>query len=339
MSFLEVKNIQKSYPKTEKPALQGLAFSMEQGEIISFVGPSGSGKSTLLKLLGGIISLDSGEILFKGKHLAKPEDQLIAGEKGIKVVFQDLKLMPNHTVEENVKYPLMIYNQEYQKERADELLNLCGLIGLRKRFPRELSGGQQQRLALAKTLAEDPELLLMDEPFSNLDPMVKKELIQEVTEIVKNQGLSLILVTHDTQDALMISDRVGMIQDGKLVQFDTPKNIYNQPKSLSIASFFGTVNAFSPAEFKLVFGQAYPKKIKGAELLCVRAEAILIQPIKDGFTIKADSITEHFLGHSVLVNIKSSGKNIEAKIPFTAKKGEIGQFHISIKSIMELLPQ
>lgn len=336
LSFLEVKNILKTYPKNEKPALKGLAFSMKAGEIISFVGPSGSGKSTLLKLIGGLISQDEGEVLFKGKALAKPEDQLIAGEAGIKMVFQDLRLMPNHSVEENVKYPLLTYTADYQKERTEELLSICGLLNFRKRLPRELSGGQQQRLAFAKTLAEDPELLLMDEPFSNLDPLVKEDLIIEVTEIVKNQGLSLIMVTHDTQDALMISDRVGMIKHGILVQMDTPEHLYFKPKDLKIGEFFGTVNAFSLEEFEQVFGKPYPEKLNDGSTLAIRAEAFSLNPIENGYRLQGELLQRRFLGPTTMLELNVQGKRIELKLSNAPDDLQTQEFYVDANSIMQV---
>jgi ABC-type Fe3+/spermidine/putrescine transport system ATPase subunit len=334
--FLELKNISKTYIKNEKPAVNGLAFSMKEGEIISFVGASGSGKSTLLKLIGGLISQDQGTIYFKGKALAKPEDNLIAGEEGIKMVFQDLKLMPNHTVFENIKYPLLKYNKAYQIERTDELLTICGLVEYKDRLPRELSGGQQQRLALAKTLAEDPELLLMDEPFSNLDPLVKKRLIKEVIEIVKSQGLSLILVTHDTEDALMISDRIGFIDQGKLLQLDSPKHIYNQPNQLIVAEFFGDVNLFSATEFKKCFGIKYQGKLKKGHVLGIRSEDFSIKPIKAGLKLKAKITMSYFVGSASILELSVDGKQIEIRVPRNFKEPLVKEFYVNPDSILEL---
>jgi ABC-type Fe3+/spermidine/putrescine transport system ATPase subunit len=334
--FLELKSISKTYSNNEKPAIKGLAFSMEEGEIISFVGASGSGKSTLLKLIGGFISQDEGTIYFKGKALAKPEDKLITGEEGIKMVFQDLKLMPNHTVAENVKYPLLKYNRAYQIERTAELLTICGLVEYKDRLPKELSGGQQQRLALAKTLAEDPELLLMDEPFSNLDPLVKKRLIKEVIEIVKSQGLSLILVTHDTEDALMISDRIGFMDKGKLLKLDSPKHIYNQPNQLIVAEFFGNVNLFSAAEFKKTFGIKYHGKLKRSFVLGIRSEDFSMKPIKAGLKLKAKIINSYFVGSASILELLIEGKQIEIRVPRNFKESSIKEFYVNPDSIMEL---
>ncbi|MFT6827089.1 MAG: ABC-type Fe3+/spermidine/putrescine transport system ATPase subunit [Roseivirga sp.] len=334
--FLELKDISKTYGKNEKPALKGLAFSMKEGEIISFVGASGSGKSTLLKLIGGLISQDQGTIYFKGKALARPEDKLIAGEEGVKMLFQDLKLMPNHTVSENIKYPLLKYNVEYQIERTTELLTICGLIEYKDRLPKELSGGQQQRLALAKTLAEDPELLLMDEPFSNLDPLVKKRLIKEVIEIVKSQGLSLILVTHDTEDALMISDRIGFIDQGKLLQLDSPKNIYNQPNQVIVAEFFGNVNLFTAGEFKKIFTVKYPRKLSKGHILGIRSDDFYINPIKNGLKLKAKIIKSYFVGSASILELSVGGKQIEIRTPINFKESLVREFYINPDSIMEL---
>jgi ABC-type Fe3+/spermidine/putrescine transport system ATPase subunit len=215
-------------------------------------------------------------------------------------------------------------------------LTICGLIEYKDRLPKELSGGQQQRLALAKTLAEDPELLLMDEPFSNLDPLVKKRLIKEVIEIVKSQGLSLILVTHDTEDALMISDRIGFIDQGKLLQLDSPKNIYNQPNQVIVAEFFGNVNLFTAGEFKKIFTVKYPRKLSKGHILGIRSDDFYINPIKNGLKLKAKIIKSYFVGSASILELSVGGKQIEIRTPINFKESLVREFYINPDSIMEL---
>ncbi|PIQ48554.1 MAG: spermidine/putrescine ABC transporter ATP-binding protein [Cytophagales bacterium CG12_big_fil_rev_8_21_14_0_65_40_12] len=334
--FLELKNIAKTYVNNEKPAVHGLAFSMNEGEIISFVGASGSGKSTLLKLVGGLIAQDKGTITFKGKALTKPEDKLIAGEEGIKMLFQDLKLMPNHSVAENIKYPLLKYNSAYQIERTNELLALCGLMEYKDRFPKQLSGGQQQRLALAKTLAEDPELLLMDEPFSNLDPIVKKRLVKEVVQIVKSEGLSLILVTHDTEDALMISDRIGFIDQGKLLQLGTPEEIYNHPQKVIVAEFFGNINLFTSQELKRILGSKHRRELSKGQVYGIRTEDFSVLPIKSGVKLKPKVVHNYYVGSASILEVIIEGKRIEIRVPANTKPSDLKEIYINPSLIMEL---
>lgn len=325
LKLLEVKGIFKTYAGNYKPAVSGLAFSMLEGEIISFVGPSGSGKSTLLKLIGGFIGFDDGEIYFDNEPLDNPDDQLIPGQKGIRMVFQDLHLMPNRTVEENVRYPLLLFDKPYQDEKVEELLVLCRLSDFRNRFPKSLSGGQQQRLALAHTLASEPQLLLMDEPFSSLDPVLKQELLIEVSGIIKQQGLSLIMVTHDTRDALMISDKIGFIQEGRLFQYGTPKQLYNQPENTEIARFFGPVNLLDQNAFAQVFGKEAPFGLDESEIYGIRAEAF--SKSAGDYQIKGELKSIFYLGHLSLCRIFCKQVELKVLLPsLHLKKGSITLF-------------
>lgn len=330
--LLGVNSVSKTYQGSEKPAVSSLAFSMKKGEIVSFVGASGSGKSTLLKMIGGLISPEEGAIHFQGKELDKPEEQLIPGEAGIKMVFQDLRLMPNHTVEENIKYPLLLFDKDYQNERVEELLEVCHLQEFRKRLPRELSGGQQQRLALAKTLAEEPTLLLMDEPFSNLDTIVKNKLIVEVSEIIRNQQLSLIMVTHDTQDALMMSDKIGFLSDGELIQYDSPLNIYNKPKSVAVAAFFGAINIFTKLEFEQVFREVLD--IEEEQRIIIRAECFL-PSFRSGMLELVGTVSGSFFkGAGYLVKLKVGSCSIDVFSVCVLKIGDNVPFYVDRHKII-----
>lgn len=243
--MLEAKNISKTYPGEDYGAVIDVSLRLAENQILALVGKSGSGKSTMLQIIAGLMKPDQGSIAFKGALLENPEEQLIAGHHKIKVVFQDFQLKPNMTVEENVRYMLLQFDKAYQTERTEELLSLCNLSGYGTKKPKELSGGQKQRLSIARALADDPELLLMDEPFSNLDPLTKQDLLIELVDIVKSEGLGLIFVTHDTRDAMLIADQVAFLSGGELIQKDTTKQMYNHPFNLDIAKFFGRVNSVS----------------------------------------------------------------------------------------------
>jgi len=335
-TLLKVENLTKTYSGNKKPAVLGLDFSMKKGEVLSFVGASGSGKSTLLKMIRGLMSPDEGSIHFMGKLLDKPEDKLIAGEEGIKMVFQDLKLMPNHTVEENIKYPMLLLDKSYQEERTQELLDTCHLQEYRKRLPRELSGGQQQRLALARTLAEEPELLLIDEPFSNLDPIVKRELIIALREIIKKEGVSLIMVTHDTEDALMMSDKIGFLSSGELKQLDTPTNLYHRPQSLEIASFFGQVNIFTTVEFQSVFEEPIDINLLENQYIGIRAEVFSSVVLPNSVSVEGEVVQCLFLGSSYLVYLKLRSKVLVTFSTKILRSGEMAVFYADRKSLMVL---
>lgn len=240
--MLEANKLYKKYSGERLGAVVDLSFVMKQGEVLSFVGQSGSGKTTLLRLLAGLIKPDAGYISYEQKLFQDPEEQLIPGHDKIKLVHQDYRLKPNMTVEENVKYQLLHFDREFQKDRTRELLSLCKLDVLSQKKPNELSGGQQQRLAIARALSEEPEILLLDEPFSSLDPMTKEDLLFDLLDIARAENTGVILVTHDTSDALKISDRVGFMSEGRLLQMDSPESVYQNPQTLSIAKFFGRVN-------------------------------------------------------------------------------------------------
>lgn len=285
LPVLSVKNISKKFPGESLGAVNNLSLQMVEGEKVALVGKSGSGKTTALRMIAGLIKPDEGEIAFEGVPLKDPDEQLIAGHDKIKMVFQDLKVKPNMTVFENVKYNLLHYDKAYQYARTEELLSLCKIEALRDKKPSELSGGQKQRLALARTLAEEPKLLLMDEPFSSLDPSTKQEILFDLLEIIEEEQIGLLLVTHDASDALMVADKIGFLEDGDLVQFDTPKGVYNLPKSLEIAQFFGKVNIFNKDVF--------------VEKTYVRAESVYVNSEKYN-SVKASVIRRFYLGNVYL---------------------------------------
>ena len=295
--FLEVEHITKAYPGEALGAVNAVSFTMKAGEVISFVGESGSGKSTLLRLVAGLLKPDSGRIAFQGEVLADPEEQLIAGHEGIKMVFQDYALMPNMTVKENLNYILLDYDKAYREERVGELLELCNISAFGHKKPRDLSGGQQQRLALARALAGEPELLLMDEPFSSLDPVNKEALLREVLQIVRQEEVGLIFVTHDTADALMISDRVGFLKQGALLQMDTPSLIYHSPVSLEVGAFFGKINQIPVAILKT----KSTAKMNSAKPVYVRMEALQLARAEDDFHFEVNPKACYFLGSQYLV--------------------------------------
>ena len=293
--MLSVKNISKKFPGESLGAVNGLSLEIAEGEKVALVGKSGSGKTTALRMIAGLIKPDEGEIFFEGEALKDPEEQLIAGHPDIKMVFQDFQVKPNMTVFENVKYNLLHYNKEYQLDRTSELLKLCKIYDLKDKKPVELSGGQKQRLALARTLAEEPKLLLMDEPFSSLDPSTKEEILIDLLEIIKDEEIALLIVTHDASDALMIADKIGFLADGNLLQFDTPKAIYNTPLTYEIARFFGRIN---------VFGD-----VSNGDKKYVRAEKTFVKRKKDA-RIVVNVSHRYYLGNIYLYESKDSNGRV-----------------------------
>ncbi len=315
--MLEVHHISKSYPGEELGAVKDVSFHVEQGEIVSIIGKSGSGKTTLLRMLAGLMKPDSGELIFQGEPFKNPEEQLIAGHDSIKMVFQDYELMPSMTVKENVAYKLLGLEESEKTAQTNLILELCGIIDFIDRLPRELSGGQQQRLSLARALAEDPELLLMDEPFSSIDPISKQVLLLEIQRISKELNVGLVFVTHDTLDAMMISDRIGFMQEGRLIQIDTPETLYKAPDNIHLAKFLGLINEFDAQELKVFEGLNIPE---GQTRLIVRAEDL---KLRERGKIAVSVIDCRLLGPNYLVRTKSEKGRVF--VHYTDKALRIGE--------------
>ncbi len=228
-----------AYRYGEVPLLTDCTLSLEAGEIGCLLGPSGSGKTTVLRLIAGFIAPASGTIRLAGAVVADATRWVPAHRRRVGMVFQDHALFPHLTVAQNVAFGLQALDKAGRDTRVAELLELVGLTHAACAYPHELSGGQQQRVALARALAPKPRLLLMDEPFSSLDAGLREYLAQEVRAILKHEGITALMVTHDQAEALAIADRVGVLHDGQLAQWDTPYAVYHEPKSRFVAEFVG----------------------------------------------------------------------------------------------------
>jgi iron(III) transport system ATP-binding protein len=287
MSFLEVSKVVKKYPGRKVDAVNGVSFNIEKGEMIALIGESGCGKTTLLKLINGLEDADQGEIFLDGGMVTGPSKNLVPGHPMIQMLFQSYNLFPKHTVMDNILYTLRYFDESYQRKRAKELIKLCKLEKMENNLPSELSGGQQQRVALARALANKPSLLLMDEPFSNLDKLLKTELKKDLFDIIKSTGTTLLFVTHDVTDALSMSDRIAVMKDGHLLQIDTPKTIYEKPSIPYIGHFFGALNILSLANLSLILApkllKEYSKNLGPDAELSIRAENIKIVPEPGSF--------------------------------------------------------
>lgn len=224
--LLSIQGLSKSFNNGKVKALQNVSFSLEKGKIISIVGESGCGKTTLIRLISGLETPDAGEILMEDTVMSSETKFLPPENRDIGMVFQDCALFPHLTVYQNVTYGV---RKNYRKERATQVLDLVGLSGYGKRYPHELSGGQQQRVALARALAPNPKLLILDEPFSNLDVILRKQLRQDIANILRNTAMTAIFITHDIKDALAVSDEILVLQNGLKIQIGNTQEVYNNP--------------------------------------------------------------------------------------------------------------
>jgi ABC-type Fe3+/spermidine/putrescine transport system ATPase subunit len=245
--MLEISDISFSY--ANKKIIDSISFSIQQGQHIAVIGESGCGKSTLLKLIYGLYDLDSGHIFFKNQAVLGPKFNLVPGVDNMKYLSQDFDLMPYITVAENVGKFISNIDKKYKNERVNELLEIVEMIEFSHVKAQFLSGGQQQRVALARAIALEPELLLLDEPFSHIDNFKKNNLRRNLFSYLKSKNISCIVASHDSTDSLSFSDKTIVIQSGTMIAFEDSKSLYNNPKSHDIASLYGEVNVFSPSDF------------------------------------------------------------------------------------------
>ena len=231
MAFLEIKGLEKEY----KDFTLSLSMAIAEGEFISLIGPSGSGKSTLLSVIAGILPPDRGEILFSGEDITGRRIQ----DRGIGMVFQDMALFPSMNVKKNIQAGMKEKDRKKRNELAEKLLELVGLPGYGKRSISSLSGGEAQRVALARSIAAEPRILLLDEPLSSLDAPLRKHLRAAIRMIHDSLGITMLYVTHDREEAFAVSDRIAIMHDGRIEAFGTAEELYRKPSNLFTAFFTG----------------------------------------------------------------------------------------------------
>lgn len=320
-AILHLHNLSKKFSSNPIPAIANVSLTLKQGDLLGLLGPSGCGKTTLLRILAGFEEPCSGTVRLGGKLVSGPSCWVAPEHRNTGMVFQDYALFPHLTIADNIGFGLKRGKQcngsRQIKERISEVLDLVGLAGLEKRYPHELSGGQQQRIALARALAPQPEIILLDEPLSNLDLQVRQRLRHEIRRILKASGTSAIFVTHDREEALAISDTIGVMRDGKLEQIGTPEEIYTQPASRFVAEFVSQAN-FLPAQRK---GNCWRTEIGEFEFqsgstwdmgeLMLREEEILLKPDRSGPVVVRD---RQFLGREYRYCVQApSGQRLHAR--------------------------
>jgi len=237
MKILNVEQVSVAYDVNE--VVTNVSFALEKGEIGCLLGPSGCGKTTLLRAIAGFENITNGTIKLSDVKVSEVGHTVPPEKRKIGMVFQDFALFPHLTINDNIAFGIRHLNKKNQKERVNQLLTLIGLENYGKRYPHELSGGQQQRIALARGLAPKPDLILLDEPFSSMDTELREELAREVRTILKHENITAILVTHDQNEAFAMADNIGVINQGKLLQWDNGYELYHEPKSSFVADFIG----------------------------------------------------------------------------------------------------
>lgn len=240
---LSLENVSKQFGV--QSAVSDLSLTVYENELLTLLGPSGCGKTTTLRLMAGLERPSAGKVRLGGSIVAGGSTFKEPEDRGVGIVFQDFALFPHLSVGENIEFGLTEMGPQKKQERVTELLDLVGLSGYEDRNPDQLSGGERQRVALARSLAPEPEILLLDEPFSNLDVRLRVEMREEVRRILKNAGVTTVSVTHDQEEALSLSDRVAVMQDGQVEQIGRPEAVFEHPESRFVASFLGKASFLS----------------------------------------------------------------------------------------------
>ncbi|QBZ99134.1 ABC transporter ATP-binding protein [Flavobacterium sangjuense] len=287
--MLKVRNISFSYQ--EKPTINSISFELEKGKNLAIIGESGCGKSTLLKLIYGLYDLDDGQLFWNDVEVLGPKYNLIPGMDFMKYLAQDFDLMPFITVAENVGKYLSNFYPEQKKERIAELLEIVEMTDYANIKAKNLSGGQMQRVALARVLALEPEVLLLDEPFSHIDNFRKNSLRRKLFGYLKEKQITTIFATHDSSDVLSFAADVLVLRDGKSIEEGNPKSIYDNPKNKYIASLFGDVNEI---------------EIDGKTELIYPSQLMIVEKSD----LKAEVVKSYFLGNHCLVEAIHNNKTI-----------------------------
>jgi iron(III) transport system ATP-binding protein len=310
MSRVIIENLHKSYDQNE--IVKDFSIDISDGEFLTFLGPSGCGKTTSLRMIAGFIEPSSGSITINDRVVCSTSKRLFIPpeERNLGMVFQSYAVWPHMTVFQNVAYPLTIkkVNRTETYNRVMKVLKQVNMPTLSERYPHELSGGQQQRVALARALVMEPEVLLLDEPLSNLDAKLREELRLEIKRLQRQTGITIIFVTHDQSEAMLLSDRVVVMEQGRIHQIADPVTIYEKPADYFVASFIGNAN-FIPAA---VLGGEYSKGLSKTNraTVMIRPEDVIVSEDGPYEAILKESL---FLGENYLHIVEMAGTQIRMK--------------------------
>lgn len=320
MSTLSICNVSSDYQG--HVILQQLDLTLEQGEIVALLGPSGCGKTTLLKAIAGLQSISQGSIKINGQVLSGDGVFITSEQRGVGMIFQDYALFPHLTVAENILFGVKGLERAERQARLSEMLELVKLVGLSERYPHELSGGQQQRVSIARALAYQPELMLLDEPFSNIDAQVRHEMMLEIRAILKQRNVSAVFVTHSKDEAFVFADKLALFERGQIVQHGTAETLYANPNSRYVADFLGTTNylpvtVITERQLESPLGRlssatplAHAVGANGQLLL--RPQQIALQADTQG---QAQIIDRRFLGTVCHYRVNQNGVDLEVSSP------------------------
>ena len=314
---LSIKNLTCQYD--DQTVLESLSLEVEQGQIVCLLGASGCGKTTLLKAIAGLLPLSSGQMSLNCLTIDDGENWLPPEQRNIGMIFQDYALFPHLTVAENIAFGLKNETAQQKLLKVEEMLGLVHLKGYGDRYPHQLSGGQQQRVAIARSLAYKPDLLLLDEPFSNIDTQVRHELIREIRKIFKEQGVTAIFVTHSREEAFAFADKMAVMNHGVIEQYGTASELYYQPSSKFVADFLGggsylAAKRISDSEFETHLGVV---EANAQQEIQVDAEcALLLRPQHVQIAADEESavkvLEQHFMGDHCRYVIDVNGDRLLA---------------------------
>jgi ABC-type Fe3+/spermidine/putrescine transport system ATPase subunit len=351
MAFIEIQNLFKRFKSVV--AINRIQLEVNKGEMLTLLGPSGCGKTTTLRCIAGLERPDDGDIVIDGKPMLS-RGFVQPSKRGIGMVFQNYAVWPHMKVYNNVVYGLKLQRLPRQRirEKAQRVLELVGLDGLEDRYPAQLSGGQQQRVALARALVGNPKVLLLDEPLSNLDAKLREELRFEIKSLVKRMGITSVYVTHDQAEAMVISDRVVVMEAGNVVQIGPPEEIYEKPANRFVADFIGTMNFMSGEVIEALpnTSEAYVRTGFGDRIRCTTPHGKSVEPGEEIFAsirpedveifdgpphgrdnfIKGTIAHRAYLGNFLYFFVRVKDTTIRVQVPHHMPQAEGQELYLSL---------
>jgi iron(III) transport system ATP-binding protein len=313
--LLELEGLNKQFQPSDPAAVNAFSMQVKAGDIVALLGPSGCGKTTTLRMIAGFETPDSGTIKLQGRDIT----QWPAQQRRIGLVFQDYALFPHLSVRDNVQFGLQALPRPERRLQAERWLARVGLLPMADRMPEALSGGQQQRVALARSLAAEPQLILLDEPFSNLDAALRKSTRVEVRALLKEAGTTAIIVTHDQMEALAFADQIGVMQAGQLLQIDAPEVLYHHPKTAFVASFLGLTNVLEvQADGTTAQSLIGPLQLQcsaaGSVKVSIRPEHLELLPADAPHGVAVRVLHREFRGHDTLYRIEVINTQVQLQV-------------------------